>query len=94
MNHSVTHNSTGESEIQLCSQSNFIISSVGVMKQLLLNIGAITESNIEILQTFTRDREVNVYIDRSSKVIFIDDFYVGEDEYRTGEYRLNEIPSS
>ena len=65
-----------------------------MMKQLLLNIGAITESNIEILQTFTRDRDINVYIDKSSQVIFIDDFYVGEDEYRTGEYRLDEIPSS
>lgn len=68
-----------------------MFTSVEFMKQLLLKLGAISESNIEIFQTFTRDREVNVYIDTSSHVIFIDDFYVGEDEYRSGSYGLDRI---
>jgi len=35
----------------------------------------------------TRDREVPVWHDPTTGVIFIDDFYVGDSEYESGEYR-------
>lgn len=54
----------------------------------LASVGAIQAERLEIFSTRTRDNpSLNVYRDRISKVIFIDDYYVGKDEYVSGEYR-------
>jgi len=62
------------------------------MKNLLTAIGAISESNIELLSDRTRDRQVPVYRDRASRVIFIDNFYVGDEEYEEASYREPDLP--
>lgn len=39
----------------------------------------------------TRDKEpLNVWIDELSKVIYIDDFYTGDDTYKDGSYRVRD----
>lgn len=54
----------------------------------LMRIGAIKKENVEVFSTKTRDNnDLNVYRDRVSKVIYIDDFYIGEKVYENGEYR-------
>lgn len=61
---------------------------MGKIKDLLIEIGAISESDLEVFSEGTRDHDdLVVYRDRRSKVIFIDDFYVGHDEYEAGEHR-------
>ena len=57
------------------------------IRSTLLEIGAIDNSRVELFSSRTRDREVPVWRDRETGVIFIDDFYVGDDEYESGEYR-------
>jgi 2-polyprenyl-3-methyl-5-hydroxy-6-metoxy-1,4-benzoquinol methylase len=62
------------------------------IRDTLIRIGAIREANIELFSNKTRDNDkLNVYIDNVSNVIFIDDFYVGDDEYMSGSYRLNSL---
>lgn len=57
------------------------------VRETLEKIGAITPGNVVQFSSHTRDREVPVFRDAQSGVIFIDDYYVGDDEYLTGEYR-------
>lgn len=57
------------------------------IRSTLCEIGAITLDSVEVLAERTRDREVTVYRDPLSGVIFIDDYYVGEGEYLSGAYR-------
>lgn len=58
------------------------------IKKCLLDLGLIKEENIEIFSKSTRDRKnLNVWIDRFTKVIFIDDYYVGDNEYIIGSYK-------
>lgn len=54
----------------------------------LLKVNAINEKNIEIFSKSTRDNK-NILVKRDSKssVIFIDDFYIGDDEYIDGFYK-------
>ena len=60
----------------------------------LLRIGAIKKENLEIFSNKTRDNNcLTVFKDRMSKVIYIDDFYVGEKIYESGSYR-NEFNQS
>jgi SAM-dependent methyltransferase len=55
----------------------------------------IKEENLEILSKGTRDNtDLNVWIDKKTKVIFIDDYYVGEDEYSGGLYSDNSTNKS
>jgi len=61
--------------------------SVSKVRETLERIGAITPTNIVQIASRTRDREVPVFKDSQTGVIFIDDYYVGDDEYQTGEYR-------
>lgn len=63
------------------------------IRQTLRDIGAIRDEDVAPFRPRTRDREVPVYRDDRSGVIFIDDYYVGDDEYVTGEYRGPLIPS-
>lgn len=54
----------------------------------LLKVGAIDERRIECFSNRTRDNSsLKVYRDIGSKVIFIDDYYVGDQQYIKGEYR-------
>lgn len=57
------------------------------IKEYLLHIGAVREDSIELFAERTRDAEVPVFRDAVSGVIFIDEFYVGAQEYRAAEYR-------
>jgi len=60
----------------------------------LLRIGAIKKENLEIFSNKTRDNNcLTVFRDSMSKVIYIDDFYVGEKIYESGSYR-NEFNQS
>lgn len=59
-----------------------------MLKKTLCSLGCISEKNLEVFSTGTRDRPgLKVFRDKCTGVIFIDDFYVGDDEYLTGEYR-------
>lgn len=67
--------------------------SVPSIKELLINIGAISDINIELFSKKTRDiHNLPVYRDSVSKVIFINDFFVGDDVYSLGQYR-NDVKS-
>jgi SAM-dependent methyltransferase len=58
------------------------------IRDTLLNIGAIHEQNISIYSSRTRDNpNVTVYKDIKTDVIFIDDYYIGDEEYIQGNYR-------
>jgi len=50
-------------------------------------IGAISPENVYQFASRTRDVEIPVYRDSVSGVIFIDEFYVGDEEYKAGTYR-------
>lgn len=55
------------------------------IKEMLLDIGAVSEDSLYLFSNRTRDVEnLPVWRDRSSGVIFIDNFYVGKDEYING----------
>ena len=57
------------------------------ISECLLAIGAIDPAHIEIYASRTRDRDVKVFRDTRSGVVFIDRHYVGDQEYISGEYR-------
>jgi SAM-dependent methyltransferase len=60
---------------------------VSNVRETLESIGAIASANIVQFASRTRDREIPVFRDTLSGVIFIDNYYVGDDEYLTGQYR-------
>ena len=58
------------------------------IKNQLLEIGAVDEDTIEIFAKRTRDCDnLTVYRDTLSGVIFINDFYIGDEVYNAGDYR-------
>lgn len=57
------------------------------VRATLEQIGAIQSSRVIQFAGKTRDRDVLVYRDPITEVIFIDDFYVGDSEYESGTYR-------
>jgi 2-polyprenyl-3-methyl-5-hydroxy-6-metoxy-1,4-benzoquinol methylase len=58
------------------------------IRETLLQIGAIDEKNITVYSSRTRDNsDLTVYKDIKTDVIFIDDYYVGDEEYTKGAYR-------
>jgi len=57
------------------------------VRETLESIGAITPTNVVEFASRTRDRELPVLRDTQSGVIFIEDYYAGDDEYLIGEYR-------
>ncbi len=61
--------------------------SVSKVRETLERIGAIAPANVTQIASRTKDREVPVFKDSKTGVIFIDDYYVGDDEYQTGGYR-------
>jgi len=63
------------------------------VRETLLRLGLIKEENIEIFSEKTRDKEnLPVYRDNKTKVIFIDEYYVGDKEYESGDYRNQPMP--
>jgi 2-polyprenyl-3-methyl-5-hydroxy-6-metoxy-1,4-benzoquinol methylase len=63
------------------------------IRETLNRIGAINDKRVELLSSKTRDNpKLNVYRDSVSNVIFIDEYYVGDDEYVSGEYRKQPKP--
>ena len=58
------------------------------IRDTLLEIGAIGEDNIVVYSSRTRDNpNIKVYKDIKTNVIFIDDYYIGDEEYIKGAYR-------
>jgi 2-polyprenyl-3-methyl-5-hydroxy-6-metoxy-1,4-benzoquinol methylase len=56
----------------------------------LITTGSINKETIEIFSKNTRDNSnLNVNVDTTSGVIFIEDFYVGHVEYEKGNYKEN-----
>lgn len=60
-------------------------SKMSTTLETLIKIGAIDESRVKEIGV-TRDKGVAVYQDSYSGVIFLKDFYVGTEEYRTASY--------
>lgn len=59
-----------------------------MIRTTLLELGLIDVENIVVISDKTRDNNnLKVYQDKNTKIIFIDDYYVGNDEYKTGDYR-------
>lgn len=55
---------------------------------MLQRLGAIRNENVEVFSIGTRDRkDLPVYRDKISKVIFNDEYYVGDEECHSGKYR-------
>ena len=57
------------------------------IRSTLEAIGAINPNDVGLFSDRTRDRNVPVWRDTTSGVIFIEDFFVGDDEYSSGSYR-------
>ena len=66
--------------------------SLSSIRETLVAIGAVDLEHVEVLADRTRDRDVRVLRDSRSAVVFIDDHYVGDEEYISGEYRGPEDP--
>lgn len=67
--------------------------SASMIRTTLMKIGAIKSERISLFSNGTRDNpSISVYRDTVSGVIFIDDFYVGDEEYLTGQYRAEPQP--
>ncbi|MEP2707443.1 MAG: class I SAM-dependent methyltransferase [Roseibium sp.] len=63
----------------------------GVFK-ILSDLGVASCEQREVLSTSTRDRaNLTVYRDRASGVIYIDDFYSGDEIYEEGAYRKSNL---
>jgi 2-polyprenyl-3-methyl-5-hydroxy-6-metoxy-1,4-benzoquinol methylase len=68
---------------------------VGGIRGALLRIGAIKSGQIEVMAERTRDVPgLRVYRDRVTRVIFIDNHYVGDEVYTSGNYRDPGNPAS
>lgn len=61
--------------------------AVGTILSMLSDIGAVDPRRVRQFAERTRDRAIPVLHDPASGVIFIDNFYVGDEEYREGAYR-------
>ena len=57
------------------------------VRETLQEIGAIDPSRVVRFAERTRDRDIPVWVDPVTGVIFIDEYYVGDAEYATGSYR-------
>ncbi len=74
------------------SESN--LKKISKIRETLLRLNLINEENIEVYSEKTRDNSnLSVYRDNYSKIIFIDEYYVGDKEYEDGDYRNEIIPS-
>jgi SAM-dependent methyltransferase len=67
------------------AQGNIGFMSVSKVRTTLESIGAISPANVVEFAPRTRDREVPVFVDSETGVIFIDDYYIGDEEYNFGD---------
>lgn len=71
-------------------ETNFKRSKI---RETLLRLGLIREENVEIFSKNTRDKKnLTVYRDNKTKIIFIDEYYTGDKEYESGSYRNESMP--
>ena len=64
---------------------------MGKIFNILESLNLASEDTSEIFSQSTRDiKNLKVFKDRSSDVIYIDDFFVGDDVYNEGSYRDKE----
>lgn len=69
------------------SDLKFEVKKEGIAS-ILLKLGVVHLDKIKLFSAGTRDnKNLNVYKDEVSKVIFIDNHYVGEEVYKSGEFR-------
>lgn len=54
---------------------------MGIVRDYLVAVGAVSETNVEVFSNKTRDADIPVFRDAVSGVVFIDDYYVGDNEY-------------
>lgn len=72
----------------LISPANITTAHKTKIRESLQRLGAIKSQNVEVFSNNTRDnKNLTVYRDKVSKVIFIDEYYIGDDEYQSGKYR-------
>ena len=64
---------------------NGALMPVSKVRETLEKIGAISSAYVSQIAPRTRDREVPVFRDSKTGVIFIDDYYVGDAEYEIGD---------
>ena len=64
---------------------NGALMPVSKVRETLEKIGAISSADVSQIAPRTRDREVPVFRDSKTGVIFIDDYYVGDAEYEIGD---------
>ena len=70
---------------------------MGKIYKLLESLNLTSEQTIETFSESTRDvKNLKVIKDKTSGVIYIDDYFIGNDVYLKGEYRKEEstLPSS
>ena len=61
------------------------------ISETLLKIGSISEDSVAVFSSRTRDNQnLKVYKDINTDVIFIDDYYIGDEEYINGTYRASQ----
>jgi SAM-dependent methyltransferase len=59
----------------------------------LLRLGIVQNNRVKVFSPDTRDqKKLRVYRDETSKVIFIDDHYVGDQVYQSGSFRSEPKP--
>ena len=62
---------------------------------LLESFGLTSQDTVQVLSNSTRDiKNLKVYKDSISDVIFIDDYYIGDSEYISGKYRAKQSTNS
>lgn len=70
------------------------LKEISKIRETLLRLNLINEENVEVFSKNTRDNNnLTVYKDNNTKIVFIDEYYVGDEEYENGEYRNQIIPS-
>ncbi len=73
--------------------NKFNLEKISKIRETLLRLGLINEINVEIYSENTRDKQnLRVYKDNKTKIIFIDEYYVGDKEYENGDYRNQPMP--
>lgn len=70
------------------------LKKISKIRETLLRLNLINEENVEVYSKKTRDNNnLTVYKDNNTKIVFIDEYYVGDEEYENGDYRNKVIPS-
>ncbi len=75
------------------SKEGWPAKNVSSIRETLNRIGAIRDDRIELFSSRTRDNpHLKVFRDTTSRGIFIDNHYVGDSEYASGDYRNQPMP--